>query len=272
VEQINTPFASEIDLEDWTLALEASGVGFWQWHVSSGAVRLTRGAADLLGLENCSAHLDEIIACLHGEDVPPIRNALQEAALTGNQINVEFRTLSQRGEDPWLRLRGGSRAWPGHSAQFYGLLADVTQQKQTQQRLQDLQADLIHMSQYAALGEMASTLAHEINQPLTAMANYLQGCRMLLDAGRPENAGAIRDAVEGAADQVLRAGQIIRGFRGFLARGEGEHKIENLPKLIEEASALALVECTKLTPNHPRSSEMGMVSTGLPVGDFSRSE
>jgi two-component system sensor kinase FixL len=124
---------------------------------------------------------------------------------------------------------------------FTGFIRDITERQETQQRLQDLQAALVHISRFSAMGEMASTLAHELNQPLTAVASYLNGCRRLLDGVENESAGMIRDAIERAADQAMRAGQIIRRLRQFVARGESERQVESLPKLIEEASALALV-------------------------------
>jgi two-component system sensor kinase FixL len=88
---------------------------------------------------------------------------------------------------------------------------------------------------------MASTLAHELNQPLTAVASYLKGAGRLLDAGEKDGIAMARDAIERAAQQALRAGQIIRRLREFVARGEGDRQAENLTKLIEEACALALV-------------------------------
>jgi two-component system sensor kinase FixL len=115
---------------------------------------------------------------------------------------------------------------------------DLTERQATQQRLQDMQAELIHMSRFTAMGEMASTLAHELNQPLTAVASYLNGCRRLLDNSDDL---MLRDAIDRAADQALRAGQIIRRLRQFVARGESERRVESLPRLIEEASSLALV-------------------------------
>ncbi len=132
-------------------------------------------------------------------------------------------------------MRSGERRF------FTGFIRDLTERQQTQQRLQELQAHLIHVSRFTALGEMASTLAHELNQPLTAVANYLKGCRRLLETDQAQHLPAVRDGVERAAAQALRAGQIIRHLRDFVARGETERQIENLPKLIEEASALALI-------------------------------
>ncbi len=129
----------------------------------------------------------------------------------------------------------------GETRSFIGFIRDLTERQETQRRLQDLQTELIHMGRFTAMGEMASTLAHELNQPLTAVASYLNGCRRLLD-GKTEAASVIlRDAIERAADQALRAGQIIRRLRQFVSRGDSERQAENLAKLIEEASALALV-------------------------------
>ncbi|GAB2176978.1 PAS domain-containing sensor histidine kinase [Dongia sp. agr-C8] len=124
---------------------------------------------------------------------------------------------------------------------FTGFARDLTERQEAQHRLQELQAELIHMSRLTALGEMASTLAHELNQPLTAAASYLNGARRLLDQNPVDGLPMVRDAVDRAAQQALRAGQIIRRLREFVARGEAEPKIENLVKLIEDASALALV-------------------------------
>jgi two-component system sensor kinase FixL len=124
---------------------------------------------------------------------------------------------------------------------FTGFIRDLTERQQTETRLQELQAELVHMSRFTALGEMASTLAHEINQPLTAIANYLKGCRRILERMVGEQVPMLREAVNQAAEQALRAGQVIRHLREFVARGDSERHIENLPKLIEEASALALV-------------------------------
>lgn len=124
---------------------------------------------------------------------------------------------------------------------FTGFIRDLTDQQMTEARLRELQSEVTHMSRFTALGEMASTLAHEINQPLTAIANYLKGCRRLLERMADDQAAVLRDAVDRAADQALRAGSIIRRLREFVARGESERRIESLPKLIEDAGTLALI-------------------------------
>jgi two-component system, LuxR family, sensor kinase FixL len=99
----------------------------------------------------------------------------------------------------------------------------------------------VHISRLTALGEMASALAHELNQPLSAIGNYMKGSRRLLETSTDQQSAILREAMDKAAEQSLRAGQIIKRLRDFVARGETERRIESLKKLLEEASALALV-------------------------------
>jgi len=130
----------------------------------------------------------------------------------------------------------------GRNGRFFtGFIRDLTERQETEARLQELQTELVHMSRLTAMGEMASALAHELNQPLSAIANYMKGSRRLLENSSDERATMLRDAMEKAGDQALRAGQIIRRLRDFVARGESERRVEDVKKLIEEASALALV-------------------------------
>lgn len=128
----------------------------------------------------------------------------------------------------------------GQERFFTGFIRDLSERQQTETRLQELQSELLHVSRLTALGEMASSLAHELNQPLGAIANYLGGSRMLLE--RPEIPRArLGEVLDKANAEALRAGEVIRRLRDFVGRGEVERRIEHLPKLIEEAAALALV-------------------------------
>jgi two-component system sensor kinase FixL len=129
----------------------------------------------------------------------------------------------------------------GNKQLFTGFIRDLTERQSTEARLQELQSELVHISRLTALGEMASALAHELNQPLSAIANYLKGSRRLLEDRTDPQMATVRDALDKAADQSVRAGQIIRRLRDFVARGESEMRVESIAKLIEEASALALV-------------------------------
>jgi two-component system sensor kinase FixL len=141
-----------------------------------------------------------------------------------------------------MELTVGEVSSRGHRF-FTGFVRDLTERQQTETRLQELQSELVHLSRLTALGEMASALAHELNQPLSAIANYLKGSRRrLASTGATDGRlASLDEALDKAAHQALRAGEIIRRLRAFVARGETEHRVERLSTLIEEASALALV-------------------------------
>jgi len=128
----------------------------------------------------------------------------------------------------------------GGEPYFTGFVRDLTEHQQTQARLHELQSELVHVSRLSAMGEMASALAHELNQPLAAISNYMKGSRRLLAGSVDPNAPKVESALDRAAEQALRAGQIIRRLRDFVSRGESEKRVESLSKLIEEAGALGL--------------------------------
>lgn len=106
-------------------------------------------------------------------------------------------------------------------------------------RAQKLQAELHHASRLSAAGQMAGALAHELNQPLTALTNLVNAGRRMMANGAPYRVDTVRDVLGEAAEQALRAGEIIRRLREFVTRGETEMRIENLSDLIREASDLA---------------------------------
>ncbi len=129
----------------------------------------------------------------------------------------------------------------GYGRFFTGFMRDLTDTQETQSKLHKLQSELAHLARLTAVGEMATTLAHELNQPLAAISNYLSGSRRLLEASADPGLAPIKDALAKGAEQAARAGQIIQRLRVFVTRGETEKRVERIGKLVEEASALALV-------------------------------
>ncbi|MQW14981.1 sensor histidine kinase FixL [Sinorhizobium meliloti] len=124
---------------------------------------------------------------------------------------------------------------------FTGFIRDLTEREESAARLEQIQAELARLARLNEMGEMASTLAHELNQPLSAIANYSHGCTRLLRDMDDAVATRIREALEEVASQSLRAGQIINHLREFVTKGETEKAPEDIRKLVEEAAALALV-------------------------------
>jgi two-component system sensor kinase FixL len=146
------------------------------------------------------------------------------------------------GTDFPMELSVGEAQSDGHRI-FTGFIRDLTDKQRAEFKLQELQSELIHVSRLSAMGTMASTLAHELNQPLTAIANYLEASRELLarlEAGG-ETKAMLQEAVTESTKEALRAGAIVRRMRDFVARGDVEKRVEHLPTLIEESSRLALI-------------------------------
>jgi two-component system sensor kinase FixL len=135
-----------------------------------------------------------------------------------------------------MELAVGEVTLPGQRL-FTGFIRDLTERQDRERRLSELQSELIHVARVNELGQLVSALAHEVNQPLAAMTNYVNGALRLFASG---NQQAARRAIERVAEQAERANQIIRRLRDLAKKGETEKQLESVSATIEEASALAL--------------------------------
>lgn len=129
----------------------------------------------------------------------------------------------------------------GDERVYTGFIRDLTERQQTEMRLHDLQAELAHVSRVSEMGTFATSIAHELNQPLTAIANYVETAEELLKDPNDETLEIVREALHDCAAQSVRAGQIVRRLRDFISRGETERRVESLARVVNEASALALI-------------------------------
>jgi two-component system sensor kinase FixL len=121
---------------------------------------------------------------------------------------------------------------------FSVIARDVTELRRAERRVQELTAELVHTARLSAMGQLSSSLAHELNQPLTAVLNYAEAARHML-ADVPAVPPRVREFLEKAAAQAERAGQIMRRLRRFVEKGPAEQSAESLNQVVEEASALA---------------------------------
>jgi two-component system sensor kinase FixL len=129
----------------------------------------------------------------------------------------------------------------GDMLHFTGFIRDLTERQEAAARLESVQGELARLSRLNELGEMASTLAHELNQPLSAIANYVQGSAKIAATIEGDQAKLLTGALQETAKQALRAGDIIRHLREFVTRGDTDRQRHDIKNLIEEAGALALI-------------------------------
>jgi two-component system sensor kinase FixL len=135
----------------------------------------------------------------------------------------------------------------GENRIFTGFIRDLRERQQTELRLQDLQSELAHVRRVSEMSTLATSLAHEINQPLTAIANYSETARMILAAlPASDQSQKLIDILEACGNQVLRAGEIVRRLRDFMSHGQTSYRPESLTRLLTEANALALVGTREL--------------------------
>ena len=129
----------------------------------------------------------------------------------------------------------------GNEPIFVGIVHDVTERKVHGQRIAQLQNELFHALRLTAMGQLSSALAHELNQPLAAVMNYMNAARRTVETLNDPIAARVRDMLEKAATQTARAGQIIQRMRSFIEKKEPNRTSENLNAIINEAVAFGLV-------------------------------
>lgn len=148
----------------------------------------------------------------------------------GHEIEVSFTASLIRNRD-------------GEVIGTSGILRDITAHKRAQANSIALQNELAHVSRLSAMGQMSVAIAHELNQPLAAISNYLAAGQRAMKSDAPSlhQLEKTREAMEKAAGQALRAGTIIRSLRDFVEKRETARSLQKLPDLIEEAVALGML-------------------------------
>lgn len=119
--------------------------------------------------------------------------------------------------------------------------AVLAERKRNEAAMSDLQAELAHVSRWNAMGMMAATLAHELNQPLSAINNYMEAARIVIGKIEDPQVGHAQELIGQAGAEVMRAGAIIRNLREFIEKRETGRSQENLNKVVEEAIALGVI-------------------------------
>jgi two-component system sensor kinase FixL len=123
------------------------------------------------------------------------------------------------------------RAADGHIIGASKIIHDLTERDARERRISELQAELAHVQRLSELGQVVSALVHEVNQPLTAIENYVNASRRLMAAEKPEQ---VQNALQRIGEQTERARQIVQRIREFVKKGDGEMRPEALPQVIEE--------------------------------------
>lgn len=199
------------------------------------------------GLAIEEARGDGWTKALHPDDQQAILSHWRSSARSGLEFDVDYRLRRKDGTYIWCRARAAPRFnSDGTVLRYYGTVTDVDERRRATERLQQVQSELIHVSRLSAMDAMASTLAHELNQPLTAIANYLRGCVRLIADVRGDSVPMIIEALTEADNSAVRAGKIMRSLREMVTQGNLVRTREDLRQLISQACRVALVDAGTL--------------------------
>lgn len=232
--------------ERYRLAVQATNDAVWDYDIVAGTIDWSANSSGIFGSsadplgQTTIGWWEERI---HPDDRLRVERSLKAAIKSGERRWSEtYRFRRDDGGYADMLDRGFIiHDEDGRAVRAVGAMADLTDRHRAEDEVRRIQAELIHVSRLSAMGAMASALAHELNQPLAAVSNYLSGARRIADASeeaRPDLLAAIDAAAAGAQ----RAGEIVRRLRELVSRGTVAVRTEHLPTVIEEANVLAFVD------------------------------
>jgi two-component system, LuxR family, sensor kinase FixL len=220
------------------LAAEAGNLTMWVWDVSGSDVWMTERGRSMFGLEP-AARLDfaDTFDRVHPDDRAVREATITQAIETRGEYEIEYRLQQADGMPRWIHGRGRCVSPDdGGGPKLFGVSMDVTARKQAEAAAAQKRAELEHVARVATLGELTSTLTHELRQPLAAiLANSYAGGR-LLDAPEPD-LQEVRRALADIHEVTERAGEVIVGL-GAMLRRDGAARVTN----VDVNSVIRIVE------------------------------
>ena len=219
---------------------ELAKIGVWEFDLVAERMTWTDGVYDLFELPR-GAPLTRAQALEYYSDRSrrEMERMRADIIANGGSFVVDIQIRTAKGNDRWLRLTADAERENGRSVRIFGTKQDITETRTAEAKVQSLQTELIHVSRKSAMGAMAATFAHELNQPLAAICNYVAGTRRALGAGEDQNAmlASGLDAIERSA---FRASNIIRSLRAMTSGSAGKRETVDPNPMIHEAATLAL--------------------------------
>ena len=225
--------------ERFALAVSAANEGLWDWNLERDEFYLSPRLRTIIGVGDEESPRAELLGLrIHPNDLERVRNDWM-AHINGERptYESEYRHRDCDGTYRWVLARGLCiRDATGKAYRIVGSLTDVTARMRAEEEARQRAAELAHVLRVSAMGEMASGLAHEINQPLAAIVNYARGTIHRLQSGQAAN--DLTDVLTRISGEALRASGIVRGLRQFLRKEPPHHESADLNVLVADAVRL----------------------------------
>jgi two-component system sensor kinase FixL len=197
---------------------------------------------ELMGCDPASLIGREVMALAASADREQVSGALEAALSLPRSVHLaNVRWRGRRGEELDIGLHLQRAYHAGRVDSVIGQVVDHTEEQRASERMRRAQEDLTHAARLTTLGEMASAIAHEINQPLTAIATQAQAYRRLIQ-GERASSDEVATAFEDIAEQALRIGQVVKGIRAFVTKRETDRGLVEVNELLGQVLDLAWVD------------------------------
>lgn len=222
----------------------------WDWNIQTGEVDRNNAAVAMFGdnspIEDCTAEWWQ--NNLHPDDRGKVIDIFDHAiASSQSTVSAEYRFRRADGTYAHIYDRGSIiRNSDGVAIRAIGTMVDLTALLRTKEMLAHSEAALIHAARYSAMGTMASMIAHELNQPLAAVSNYVHASRRIAAKNGAQHLADYDEILGAAEENALRAGDIIHRLRKLVRSGHVEHRAELIESIIDDACAIALIDADSL--------------------------
>ena len=241
IAQVRKRKAAEASLreseERLAFAAASANVGIWRLDVSTGNFWITDHGRLMLGLRSEPVTMKSLLDVVHPDDRRSLAEAMSLATRRGAFIGGEFRVVDGEENTRWFVARGHAIADGGGPARISGIFADITDRKSAESEIEQQRREVSHLMRVSVLGELSGAIAHELNQPLTAILAYAQAARRLLGGANPE-LGQIAGVLDDIVHEDNRASEVIRRLHGLLRKGESKVEAISLNDLIESTLKL----------------------------------
>ena len=222
-----------------TFAAASASIGLWHIDRETSQLWATEHCRAIFGLAaDIPLTREALLAAIHHDDRSVAAAALEGALNSGRSSVADIRVVCPPNEVRWVRIRARSDInGQRESDQVRGMFADITDQKHSEADLELHRQEVAHLARVTALGELSGAIAHEVNQPLTAILSNAQAALYLLTPGSP-NFTEIHDALKDIVQEDGRASEVIQRLRGLLKKGESKFVSVDLNQLVNSTITL----------------------------------
>jgi PAS domain S-box-containing protein len=220
--------------ERLSLATNSANVGVWSWHIPSGDIEATAECKQMFGFAATEpVNFAKFLARVHPDDRAQVQRAVEKAMKNRAVYDTQYRIQLPDGRVRWIAARGRGQYVDESVNNMLGVLLDITERKQAEAEVQQHRQELAHVSRVSIMGELSASMAHELNQPLTAILTNAQAAQRFMASGKADM-NEFREILKDIAHDTTRARDVIRHLRALVKKSESDFTHLDIGETIRE--------------------------------------